>query len=161
MFHSNIMSLQLRGRVNMFWCAMARSCLAWMHSVSIPCGLQYSYHMGPSKRENKRKQWSRWMGEIPSTTIPRYTVYIYPDPIHQQWSNFTKAFFQGTSHTSKKTTSYSQWKCNRSLAGSVPGWGWEMWYTFRLETQNQARTSLILGSFRPNTCAYLDTLHWK
>ena len=44
---------------------------------------------------------------------------------------------------------------------SVPGWGWEMWYTFRLETQNQARTSLILGSFRPNTCAYLDTLHWK
>ena len=32
-------------------------------------------------------------------------------------------------------------------------------YTFRLETQNQARTSLILGNFRPNTCLYLDTLH--
>ena len=36
----------------------------------------------------------------------------------------------------------------------------------RLETQIEARTWLILGSFRPNTCAYLDyykldTLHWK
>ena len=48
-----------------------------------------------------------------------------------------------------------------SGAVSAPGRGSEMWYTFRLETQNQARTSLILGSFRPNTCAYLDRLHWK
>jgi hypothetical protein len=30
---------------------------------------------------------------------------------------------------------------------------------FRLETQNQARTWLILDIFRTRTCAYLNTLH--
>ena len=32
---------------------------------------------------------------------------------------------------------------------------------FQFETQIESRTWLILCSFRPHTCAYLDTLHWK
>ena len=32
---------------------------------------------------------------------------------------------------------------------------------FQFETQIESRTWLILCSFRPHTCAYLDTLHWQ
>jgi hypothetical protein len=64
------------------------------------------------------------------------------------------------------------WCMEEDRRGSTPGRGSEMCNQLRLETQDQARTWLIVGScrthvyFRKKTgacldiCAYLDTLHW-